>query len=273
MLRLAFVTVALAVVTAVLIPLQALQLALRLRSGVWLPVAYHRLACALIGVRIHVVGAPARGLPLLVVSNHASWLDIPVITATTPAVFVAKSEVATWPLIGLLARLQRSVFVDRKRRQQTPQAVDGIARALREGDPVVLFAEGTSNDGNHVLPFRSALLGAAGQALCGPAPGVEAGCVLLQPLSVAYVGLHGLPLGRQHRNHVAWCGAADLLPHLARVIRGGGIDVVLTWGAPVAYHGEACRKRIARALEAEVRGMTASALRNPPWMTPAQRPA
>lgn len=267
MLRLVFVTATLALVTSALMPLQALQLALRLRGGAWLPVAYHRLVCALIGVRIHVVGAPARGMPLLVVANHSSWLDIPVITAATPAAFVAKNEVAHWPLIGLLARLQRSVFVDRNRRQQTTQAVDGIARTLREGHPVVLFAEGTSSDGNHVLPFRSALLGAARHAL-----GDRAGAVMVQPLSVAYVGLHGLPLGRQHRNHVAWYGASDLLPHLARVIRDGGIDVVLTWGTPVPCDGQVCRKQVAGALEAEVRGMTASALRNPPWIEPAAAP-
>lgn len=261
MLRIAFVTLILLVVTVLLLPLQGLQLALRCRGRAWLPVAYHRLVCVLIGIRIHVVGAPARGLPLLVVANHSSWLDIPVITAATPAVFVAKSEVATWPLIGLLARLQRSVFIDRKRRQQTAQAVSGIAQKLREGQPVVLFAEGTSNDGNHVLPFRSALIAAAGQAL-GP--------VLVQPLSVAYVSLHGLPLGRQHRSHVAWYGASDLLPHLANVIRHGGIDVVLTWGTPLQHDGQACRKRIAGALEAEVRGMTVSALRNPVLVQPAE---
>src|SRR6202011_3813730 len=116
-----------------------------------------------------------------------------------PVVFVAKREVAGWPLFGLLARLQRSVFVDRKRRHKTGEVNAQIAQRLAEGDPVVLFGEGTSSDGNRVLPFRSALIGAARDAL------VEAehsGRVLIQPLSVAYTRLHGLPIGRLHR-HIA----------------------------------------------------------------------
>ena len=114
-------------------------------------------------------------------------------------VFVAKSEVAGWPVFGWLARLQRTIFINRQARHQTGAATREIAGRLLGGDAVVLFAEGTSSDGNRVLPFRSALVGAARDAL------VEAGHarhVLIQPLSIAYTGLQGFPMGQIGRANV-----------------------------------------------------------------------
>jgi len=258
MLRVALVAFAIAVITLVLIPAQWLSVVLRLPTRRAIPVAYHRMICAMLGVRIRVVGARARTHPLLIVSNHVSWLDISVITALMPAVFVAKREVASWPLFGLLAKLQRTVFVDRARRHQVGATNAEIARRLAEGDPVVLFAEGTSSDGNRVLPFRSALIGSARDAL---AQAEHAGAVLIQPLSIAYTSLQGIPMGRQHRPVAAWYGALDLMPHLGRIIAEGALDVTVTWGEPIAFDGAADRKAVTRALEDKVRHITAQALR------------
>ncbi len=258
MLRVALVAAAVAVITLTLIPMQWLSLRLALPARRAIPVAYHRMMCALLGVRVRVAGERLRQHPLLIVANHASWLDICVLAALAPVVFVAKREVESWPLFGLLARLQRSVFVDRERRLATAAANAEIAARLAEGDPVVLFAEGTSSDGNRVLPFRSSLIGAAHAAL---ANGEEGAQVWIQPLSIAYVALDGLPLGRTDRPCVAWYGDLDLLPHLARVMRRGAVDVVVSWGDPVACAAATDRKALARSLEATVRRMTASALR------------
>jgi 1-acyl-sn-glycerol-3-phosphate acyltransferase len=261
MLRLGFIVAAIATITAPLIPLQWLAVRWRLPLRRRIPVFYHRVICALLGVRVHVIGRPVRERPLLIVANHASWLDISVITSAAPAVFVAKREVSTWPLFGLLARLQRSVFVDRTRRHRTRHVNAEIAQRLAEGDPVVLFGEGTSSDGNRVLPFRSALIGAARDAL------VEAGDaskVWIQPLSVAYTGLHGLPAGRQHRPALAWYGEFALWPHLIGVIRRGAIDVVMTWGGAVPFDASSDRKAVAKSVERTVRELTALALRGRP---------
>jgi 1-acyl-sn-glycerol-3-phosphate acyltransferase len=259
MLRLLGVIPAVALITAALIPIQWLALACRLPSRRAIPVFYHRILCRLLGVRIRVAGERLRAHPLLLVANHVSWLDIVVITAVAPVVFVAKSEVASWPLFGRLAKLQRSVFVDRERRHKTAEAAAEMAARLAEGDPVVLFAEGTSSDGNRVLPFRSSLIGAA-RALLGEAEHTDT--VWLQPLSIAYVGLDGLPMGRQHRPHVAWYGDLDLLPHLGGIIRHGAVDVVVSWGEPLAYDRGSDRKQVTRALETSVREMTGRALRS-----------
>ena len=157
MLRLASIGIAVGAITAALILPQWLAVALRLPARRLIPVVYHRAICRLLGVRIRIVGNPPRRGPVLLVANHVSWLDICVLTALAPVVFVAKREVATWPLFGLLAKLQRSVFIDRTRRAATRDTNAEIAARLAEGDPVVLFAEGTSSDGNRVLPFRSSL--------------------------------------------------------------------------------------------------------------------
>jgi len=259
MLRAILILATTAAITLVLIPLQWISVAWKLPSRRWIPVLYHRAICALIGIRIRQVGARAREQPVLIVANHGSWLDIPTITAAAPVVFVAKREVASWPLLGLLARLQRSVFVDRARRYATGAVNAQIARRLAEGDPVVLFGEGTSSDGNRVLPFRSALIGAARDAL---AEAEHSGRVLIQPLSIAYTRLHGLPMGRLHRPVAAWYGDMALMPHLIRVLREGAFDIVLTWGEPVVFEAKTDRKILAKSLESTVRRLTAAALRD-----------
>jgi 1-acyl-sn-glycerol-3-phosphate acyltransferase len=139
-----------------------------------------------------------------------------------------------------------------------------IAARLAAGDPVVLFAEGTSGDGNRVLPFRSSLIGSVQAALAQ-----GGGTLSVQPLAIAYTGLDGLPLGRAQRHRVAWYGEMKLLPHLGEIIRRGAIDVVVTWGVPIPVAPDTDRKELAHALEMDVRLMLGNALRPVPF--PSQR--
>jgi 1-acyl-sn-glycerol-3-phosphate acyltransferase len=162
--------------------------------------------------------------------------------------------------------LQRTVFIDRQARNQTGAATREIAGRLLGGDAVVLFAEGTSSDGTRVLPFRSALVGAVHHALGSSTHHAN---IIVQPMSVAYVGFGGVPIGRALRERVAWYGDADLMPHLARVLASGAVDVTVSWGEAVAYDMRADRKAIAREAEKSVRRMTAAALRAAPPAMPA----
>jgi lyso-ornithine lipid O-acyltransferase len=267
MLRLVLVVGALTALSLPLIPVQWLSVKYRLRMRRTIPVFYHRLVCRILGIRIHARGRVQRG-PVLIVSNHISWLDITVLTTFAPMVFVAKREVAGWPVFGLFAKLQRCVFVDRERRSATADINQIIAARLAEGDHVVLFGEGTSSDGNRVLPFRSSLLGAVQAAISSagrPADAFEAPTpgLVIQPLSVAYVGFGGIPTGRQHRPQLAWYGAMDMLPHLRNILRRGAIDVIVTWGEPISAAEASNRKVLTRKLEAQVRRLTADALREP----------
>jgi 1-acyl-sn-glycerol-3-phosphate acyltransferase len=267
MMRLLAVVPVLALFTIVLIPVQWLAVRFNWPLRRSLPVFYHHTVCRIVGLRVHVVGERMTQHPLMIVSNHASWADISVITSVVPVVFIAKLEIARWPVFGLLAKLQRSVFVDRNRRHKTGDVNAQIAQRLAEGDPVVLFGEGTSNDGNRVLPFRTALIGAARDAL---AEAEHTERVWIQPLSIAYTSLLGLPLGREHRPRIAWYGDMDLLPHLGAILRTGALDVTLTWGTPVPYDETSSRKEIARDLERSVRRMTTLALRGRPAVPDAE---
>ncbi|KIZ35288.1 lysophospholipid acyltransferase family protein, partial [Rhodopseudomonas palustris] len=257
MIRLILVIAALLLLTLLLLPIQLVCLAFGLQLQRTIPHLYHRALCALIGVRIRQVGQRRRG-PMLILSNHVSWLDICVISALTPVVFIAKSEVARWPVFGWLARLQRTVFIDRQARHRTGAATQEIGDRLLDGDAVVLFAEGTSSDGTRVLPFRSALIGAVHHAL---GASTQQQAIAVQPMSVAYTGLGGLPIGRELRERVAWYGDADLMPHLLGILSAGAIDVTISWGDAVATEISADRKQIARDAEAAVRRMTAAARR------------
>jgi 1-acyl-sn-glycerol-3-phosphate acyltransferase len=255
--RVAAVAAAGAVLILLLLPLQALALLLKLPMRRTIPVFFHRAVCRILGVRIRVTGNVAPG-PALIVANHVSWLDICVLTAIVPVVFVAKREVSTWPIFGQLARLQRSVFIDRTRRSGTMAANREIGERFAQGDRVVLFAEGTSSDGNRVLPFRSSLVGAVRMMANAETASTT---VTIQPAAIAYTGGNGLPLGRRHRPRVAWYGDLDLLPHLAEIIRRGAIDVTVSVGESIQAEADIDRKAMTRALEAQVRRLMHAALR------------
>jgi len=251
-----FIVFVLTLVSLVLIPLQWVSVRFKLPTQRHLPKLWHRIATRLVGIKIRQIGTPADDRPLLIAANHASWVDITVIGSLLPLSFIAKSEVSGWPIFGLFAKLQRTVFVNRTKRTETGQVADAIAGRMAAGDAMVLFAEGTSNDGNCVLPFRSALLGAATRAVGGE----ETSKVWVQPLSVAYQGFYGLPMGRAHRPHVAWYGDMELAGHLWGIFSRGALDVIVRWGEPVQVDQETDRKALTRRLEADVRAMTVASL-------------
>jgi 1-acyl-sn-glycerol-3-phosphate acyltransferase len=265
-LRIAFMVLVLGLLTLVSMPLQALAIRFGWPLARFLPWLWHRVACPLAGLRVIVHGAPSASRPLMLVANHQSWADIIALGHVMPLSFIAKSEVREWPGFGMLARLQRTIFVERDDRRRTAEQAHAIADRLTAGDAMVLFAEGTTSDGNEVLPFKTALFGAAQAALRRS----DANAVAIQPVSIAYVRAHGLPLGRYHRPLAAWPGDVTLAPHLLRFLREGAIDVEISFAAPIVFTGESDRKAVARKAEAEVRRMMAESLAG--HMQPAERP-
>ena len=231
-------------------PVQAALLRFSPRKARRFPHWYHRRVCRLLGLRIEIDGEVARDRPVLLVANHTSWLDIPVLSAVAPVSFVAKKEVGGWPFVSSLARLQRSVFVDRARRSAVGEAAGEILSRLAQGDTIVLFAEGTSSDGNRVLPFMTSLFAAAkpsGQS------DMQAPDAVVQTLSLVYTRLHGIPLGRADRPLVGWYGDMEMRSHAWRLLKAGPLDVRIRVGPPVPLASFADRKDLARQSEAEVR--------------------
>jgi 1-acyl-sn-glycerol-3-phosphate acyltransferase len=242
--------------TLALMPVQWLGLKCRLGYVRRLPAAYHRALCRLFGLEVVRRGEPLAEGPLLMVANHASWLDIVILSSIGPLSFIARHDVAGWPLFGTLARLQRTVFVERKR-SRTAQHRDEIVERLAAGDRLVLFAEGTSSDGNRVLPFKSGLFGAAERSVNGRPPTV-------QPATIAYTHLDGIPLGHRYRHYYAWYGEMTLLPHLWRVMRQGRARVVVHCHAPVNPADFTDRKALALHCERTVAAGLAEALTGRP---------
>ncbi len=261
----------LVLVFCALYPFQALSLRRHGRLARRLPLIFHRIACALIGLTINESGARPHDVPALILSNHSSWIDIVALSALAPVSFVAKSEIAGWPVFGTLARLQRSIFVDRNNPRATGDVAQTMARRLGRGEWIVLFAEGTTSDGNRVLPFKAPLVGAARMALDpgngrgkgrGKGGGKGGGkgesapllpALLLQPLAITYTRRNGLPLTRRERPDLCWYGTMDLVPHLADILAGGSIDVVIHWGAPLSFDARGDRKALTRAAWRDVR--------------------
>ena len=230
--------------TLLLIPVQALAVAMKWRLAVSLPITYHGMCAKLLGFDVRTNGKLHAGGPTLFVCNHVSYLDITMLGAVLPASFVAKSEVAGWPLFGLLAKLQRSVFVDR-RPSSTSKQRDAMQQRLEEGDNLILFAEGTSGDGLHVLPFRSALFSAAERVVHGRPP-------VVQPVSIAYPGIDGLPTGRAHMPWIAWYGDMGMGGHLWNVIGLGRISVDIDFHPPIGLAEHPSRRHLALACHAMV---------------------
>jgi len=232
-------------------PLQGLVLLLRLPFWNMLPRAFHRLGCVFLGMRVTVIGQPATGRPTLLVSNHISWTDIIAIGSVADVTFVAKSEVRDWFFVGFMAGLQRTIYVDRNRRSDAGRTSREMGLHMAAGNAVLLFAEGQSDIGTHVLPFRSALIGAAQHAM------IDAGAkdVLIQPLTIAYTKLQGLPVSRNERSLIAWIKSKSVGENIREILTGGVKEVTVSFGTPMPLTQGANRKAVSKSAEDEVRRM------------------
>jgi len=235
------------------LPAMAVQGALLLvpgRGKVRFARAYWAGVSWVMGMRVQVLGAvPGDGRPVVFASNHSSWLDIAVLGGVLEGCFVAKAEVGRWPVIRTVARLGRTVFVTRKARDTVAER-DGMRARLRAGDNLVLFPEGTSNDGSHVLPFRSSFFSVCeatkGEAMKGEAAG--GGTPWVQPVSIVYDRLGGMPVGRSSRAVFAWYGDMALGPHFWRVAQEQGMRATVLLHPPLDPAAFASRKVLAAAV-------------------------
>ena len=231
--------VRLSLMTGFTLPMMALQtLALSLKLGLShkLPRWYHKQCCRILGIEVVCKGEPSHEHPTIYLANHVSYLDITALGSLIYGCFIAKAEVRSWPLFGWLARMQRTVFVER-RRTRTADHRDELLDRMESGDDLILFPEGTSGDGNRVKPFKSALLSVAEYRPKGRP-------VRVQSVSIAYTRLDGLPLGRYLRPLFAWYGDMDLAPHLWQMAGMGRLTVEIRFHPPVTVDELGCRKAL-----------------------------
>jgi 1-acyl-sn-glycerol-3-phosphate acyltransferase len=224
--------------TLLLIPVQILLIRTGSPLRRSLPHFYHRSVAWLLRVQVRRIGEPLAASPTLFVCNHISWLDIVVLSAALPASFIAKQEVNDWPFFGLLARLQRTVFVERERRHRTAEHRDEMRERLESGDNLILFPEGTSSDGLRIQNFKSAFFAAAEHPVRGRP-------LTVQPVSLGYSRLNHMPVGRRWMRIFAWVGDEDLVPHLWRFLKSGPSEAVVEFHTPVTIENFASRKGMA----------------------------
>ena len=213
------------------------------------PQIFHRLLIRVLGFQVRVHGQMSAEVPTLFVSNHVSYLDIPVLGALIPAAFVAKAEVSSWPLIGTLAKMQNTVFIERRAAKASSHR-SHLSERLEKGQSLILFPEGTSSDGMQVLPFKSSLFSVVEKAAAEK-------IVTVQPLSIACTALDGLPMTRAFRPFYAWYGDMTLVGHLWNVFKFGRFTVDVIFHPPIkadafpnrkilaAY----CQQQVARGIE------------------------
>ena len=219
-------------------PVQALLLRLRGRGPEQFARLYWVGIRQVLGITVRVQGTLSGQRPVLFIANHCSWLDIVTLGSLLPACFVAKGDVATWPLIGLVARLGRTIFVSRNR--------TGVGRERNElkdrlvaGDNIILFPEGTTSDGTRILPFSTAFLALA--------EGKNAPWV--QPVTLVYDAIDGLPVRRRDRPQISWYGEMSLAPHFAVIGRRRSLHATMILHEPIAPGTYGDRKALSAALE------------------------
>jgi len=206
---------------------------------------YWAVFTRLIGIRVRVIGQRAQrtdGRPILYVSNHSSWIDIPTLGGVLDGCFISKGEVGGWPIIGTIARLGRTVFVSRTRTGTGRERDDMLSR-MRGGDKLILFPEGTSSDGSRVLPFRTAFFAVA-ETRAGEDPKQ---LPIIQPVSIVYDRLGGLPAGRATRPIFAWYGDMDIASHFGRLCQYVGLRGTVLLHAPINPAHFADRKALSQA--------------------------
>ncbi|MBF0562815.1 MAG: 1-acyl-sn-glycerol-3-phosphate acyltransferase [Alphaproteobacteria bacterium] len=200
---------------------------------------YWRGCLRVLGMTVRTRGTLTDERPLICVVNHASYLDIVALGALIPGAFVAKVEVRTWPFIGALARMGRTVFVDRRPIRVAGQRDEMIER-LKSDEPLILFPEGTSNDGNRVLLFKSSLFSIAEKDIAGR-------MVTIQPVTIAYTRVNGIPIGYAWRPFFAWYGNMELMPHLWHVLGLGQVTIEVEFHPAQNIVDHPSRKELARA--------------------------
>ena len=175
---------------------------------------FHKLVLWLANIKVEVIGnRNLNNEPTLFVSNHLSYLDIPVLGSTLNGRFIAKEEISKWPVIGYLSKVGNTIFINRNLRfLRTNKSI--IFDHISRGDNIILFPEGTTSDGIRVIRFKSSLF-----------TSLEQKNILIQPIVVKYKSINGMPLNRWLKPIIAWYGDMDLKPHLVNILKLFSIKV------------------------------------------------
>ncbi|MEO6725939.1 MAG: 1-acyl-sn-glycerol-3-phosphate acyltransferase [Blastocatellia bacterium] len=214
-----------------------------------------RSLALILGMRIRIEGVPPRP-PFFLVANHLSYVDIITIAAHLECTFVAKNDIAGWPIMGWLATGADTIFIDRKNFQDIPRVIRLINQSLDEGVGVVLFPEGTSTMGDQILPFSPALL----------EPAARAG----YPVSYAAISYRTSPNEPPAHTAVCWWGDMDFAPHLLKLLLISKFEAVVRYGEDAIQADD--RKVLAKSLWRSVNDRFIPIVKQPSSILPKKNP-
>ena len=219
------------------------------------PLFFWSVACRILNMEVRTLGERAGSLTpredgrrVIYVANHSSWLDVLVLGKVLPAFFIAKQEVRHWPVIGYLTFLGRTIYINRNR-QEAGQDVENVIDQLRKGYDIAFFPEGTTSKGNGLLPFMSSLFAIAKPVRRpgDPTKDDHPSCII-QPVTVAYDRLEGLPVGRHRRSFVfSWFGDMDFGPHLMGLGKWRSMRATVMFHPPIKPEDYPSRKALSNA--------------------------
>ena len=207
-------------------PIQFLLILVKSNLRFFLPLIFHKFLLKILGIRLSIKGRPSERKPLILIGNHCSYLDIIILGSVLPVCFVAKSEIKGWFLFGTLARLQNSIFIDR-RNFKALDSLKKISKNLSSNFAIIIFPEGTTNNGKRVLKFRASLFKVFED---DPTLG-------LQNFSLCYTHINSMPLDNRMRPNIAWYGEMSLITHLKRLLNYSSIGAKLQFHPTIVPHG------------------------------------
>ncbi len=234
----------LAVWTLPLVLVQMLVLIFHRGKGAYfIPRFWHKGVCAIIGLKTEIKGTPIHNRQLIYISNHLSYLDIPVIGSSLLASFIAKEDVAHWPVLGFLSKVQQTAFISRSS-SHAKKVANALDTMLKQGKSLILFPEGTSSAGTSVLPFKSSLFSLSMPKDMAP--------VAIQPFVLKLTRVNGQPTTEQSRDLYSWYGDMDFGPHIWEFMKNSGATVELTFLDVVEPSVELDRKALCKLVQDKI---------------------
>ena len=185
---------------------------------------FYQLIIKTVGVHgVEIIGSPLNSAGILM-ANHISYLDIPILGSLLPCQFVAKQEVSRWPFIGWMAKSFNTIFISRKP-HAIQQGLDLVKQALQKGGRLILFPEATTSDGCRILPLKSGYFHLPPETT-------------IQPVSLRYAQVNGLPASRFFQKQYSWRGDVDLITHLRYLLKIRKVRAIVTFHPPFVVHNQ-----------------------------------
>lgn len=196
----------------------------------------YKLSLLIINIKVRIKGEITEASPVFFISNHVSYIDIPVLGAILKTTFIAKDDIRNWPVLGQISSLVKPLFIVRKVSKSKENA-DIIENHINKHHSVIMFPEGSTSEGRTLIPFNSSFFGIT----------YKVEDLTIQPVLLKYTRINGLPISTSERHYIYWIGDMELMPHLWELLKLYSIDVEVELLDPIKPRDYSNRKKLALA--------------------------